>query len=327
MRLRPPASIPSAPPCQRCAAPLEATDLRCALCGLATPVPEESDEGPRLQIRIHRCKGCGSAVEFDPQAQAPRCGFCDEVMEVETLHDPPEEIEEHLPFRVSSDQAKTALQSAFARLGFFRPADVAASARIQEIEPLWWVAWSFDGAARVSWAADSNAGARRSDWAPHAGQLEIEFADVVVSASRGLSDEETETLAPHYDLASAAGGLPDRPGATIERFDVSRSQARQRILQAVDAESAARVQAQAIPGTKFRNVHTSALLRELSTRRLALPAWVLVYNYRDRPYRAVVHGQRPEAVRMQAPISWARVALVVGLALVALFLLFLGVTG
>ena len=40
---------------------------------------------------------------------------------------------------------------------------------------------------------------------------------------------------------------------------------------------------------------------EKARRRVALPAWVLAYRYRDRPYRAIVHGQRSEVVFGTAP--------------------------
>jgi len=70
-----------------------------------------------------------------------------------------------------------------------------------------------------------------------------------------------------------------------------------------------------IPGKRFRNIRVSCLVERLTTDRVALPAWVLSYRYRDRPYRAIVHGQRPEVVFGDSPIDWGKVARVVGLAL------------
>ena len=62
-----------------------------------------------------------------------------------------------------------------------------------------------------------------------------------------------------------------------------------------------------IPGRRFRNIRVSCLVEQLSTDRVALPAWVVSYRYRDRPYRAVVHGQRPEVVFGDSPIDWGKV--------------------
>ena len=52
----------------------------------------------------------------------------------------------------------------------------------------------------------------------------------------------------------------------------------------------------------------ACLIEGQTTDRVALPAWVLAYRYRGRPYRAIVHGQRPEVVFGSAPTDWAKVA-------------------
>ena len=52
---------------------------------------------------------------------------------------------------------------------------------------------------------------------------------------------------------------------------------------------------------------------------MAFPAFVLAYRYRETLYRAVVHGQDPGCVIGEAPLSWAKIAMVVaaGLAVIA----------
>ena len=42
---------------------------------------------------------------------------------------------------------------------------------------------------------------------------------------------------------------------------------------------------------------------------------MLAYRYRDRPYRAIVHGQRPEVVFGDSPIDWGKVARLVAVVL------------
>jgi hypothetical protein len=63
----------------------------------------------------------------------------------------------------------------------------------------------------------------------------------------------------------------------------------------------------AVPGRRVRNIHVSCLLKGQTTDRVALPAWVMVYRYRGSPYRAIVHGQRPELVFGTSPIDWRKV--------------------
>jgi hypothetical protein len=95
----------------------------------------------------------------------------------------------------------------------------------------------------------------------------------------------------------------------VESFDAQRSAARATIQRAIEATAKTRVEAH-IPGRRFRNVHVACLLESQTTRRVALPAWVLAYRYRGAPYRAIVHGQRNEVVFGSSPKDWAKIAAV-----------------
>jgi hypothetical protein len=231
-------------------------------------------------------------------------------MEVEKPQDPLEEAERYLCFRVDARNAAETLKQWLGGRGFFRPPDLRQASRVDSLRPLWWVGWSFDAHVYVCWAADSTAGARRSRWAPHSGELELDLKSVVVSASRGLSVAECAGLVHRYAMADAEVTPMGPTGATIERFDVQRSGARRIVADALANEAAARAAGQ-IPGSSHRKLHVSVLPRRLSTRRYAFPAYVLAYRYRDRLYRAIVHGQDPTCVVGEAPYSFARIALVV----------------
>ncbi|MFY0579915.1 zinc ribbon domain-containing protein [Cystobacter fuscus] len=310
--------------CARCGGALEVGDLRCPLCGLAvaadrTPVAETA----LVRAKVVRCDTCGASLEYSAEVKAPRCAFCASVMHVEMTADPLEQAEAFLPFSVDVAAAREALGRFLAQKRFFRPGDLARLAAVQSLQPLWWPAWGFSAGARVSWAADSDAGSRRSDWAPHAGQVELSFQDILVSASRGLTEKECARLAGSYSLARSVGSPQGPEEAQVERFDVTRSGARRQILAAVEAEARERIQREHIPGRRFRNVHVAVVLSHLETRRYALPAYVLAYRYRRKVYRVVVHGQDPAMVLGEAPVSVLKVVLVVLGVLLALALLFL----
>jgi hypothetical protein len=292
--------------CERCESQLEIGDLRCAICSQAAPAV--ADSRTVTEIEVHRCDGCGAALRYDVEVQAPSCGYCGSVMRLETLQDPMEQTQAFLPFTTDARQAQGALREWLATLGRFRPSDLKATARIDTLRPLWWVAWVFDATALISWTADSDAGSYRSDWAPHAGQAEMEFDGIAVSASRGLSEAETDALEHDYDFSTARPEPAGASGAAVEQFDVQRSLARGRVMSAIDQLAAERVGQRHVPGHRFRNVHVTALLRGLITRRLALPAYVLVYRYRGKRYRAVISGQRARVVFGTAPYSVAKIA-------------------
>lgn len=302
--------------CSRCQAPLEQGDIRCPVCAFPAPV---DSAGQAAAMKVLRCPECNAALAYSAEKQNAVCAFCGSVMKVEEPVDPIETPQARLPMVVPAESAKTALRAWLSTRGFFTPGDLATAATVDTIHPLWWAAWVCDAKATVSWTADSNAGSRRSDWAPHAGKHALEWSNLLVSASRGLSAKETIFLAPHYDV-SRLEPVPDG-AAQVEQFDVQRSAARKTVVDAIERDAADRLKAGAIPGSTFRNVHVSALLEGLTTRRLALPAWVMAYRFKGKVYRAVVHGQDAEVVTGTSPISWAKVFLVAVAALAAIALI------
>jgi hypothetical protein len=291
--------------CERCQSWLEKGDLRCAICGQAAAL--ETERRVEIEIEVLRCDGCGAGVTYDAEVQAPLCAFCGSVTRLESLEDPMEQTESFLPFTVEPSSASAALRRWLSGLGWFRPSDLKSAARMEALQPLWWVCWAFDATALVSWTADSNYGSGRSDWAPFSGQTEMVFDDIVVSASRGLTDDETSVLSPLYDLSTAQPS-PGRQGTgTIEHFDVQRSLARARIAEHIGSVADSRLVEGVIPGSSHRNVHVAPRVRKLVTRRLAMPAYVLAYRYGDKLYRAVICGQNSHCVLGSAPYSWVKI--------------------
>jgi hypothetical protein len=314
-----PAAARQATACRRCESPLAANDLRCAICGLPAIAADESS-GEETVAKVLRCHGCGAAVAYRAEAQAPRCDFCSEVMELETPEDPVDQAEAFVRFRVTPEQARAALAGWLGSRGFFRPADLRAEARIGELRPLWWAGWMFDADVLMSWAADSDAGSRRSRWAPHAGQARVAMRRVVVPASQGLREDECAALVPHYDVSDVTPE-PEQAfhDATVEQFVLQRSSARKLLGRALRGVAAEHAVAQ-LPGSTHRNLRVEVLPTRLDTRHLAFPAHVLAYRYRDRVYRAIVHGQDPKCVIGAAPWAVGRIVAVVlgALGLVAL---------
>ena len=298
----------SAVHCSRCGSPTEAGDLRCSIC--AEPTEPRAELGDDLGSTLLRCTGCSAALAYEADSSEFACGFCGEALSLEKSQDPLERVEASLPFLVEAGVARASLKRWLSGRGFFRPSDLSSKARLDSLTPLWWVGWCFDADALLSWTADSEVGSRRADWAPHSGQAEMSFDDVFVSASRGLTLSETGALEESYDLESAVLS-PDVPeGALREEFDVQRSAARALVMASLRRDAASRLKREEVPGSRCRNLHFVPLLRGLHTRRLAFPAWVLAYRYRDELYRVVISGQDAQCLQGDSPISWAKVLLV-----------------
>lgn len=302
--------------CDRCSSAIAADDLRCPICNLTCPGSKEEDR-THTTVEVLRCSGCGAAMTYDVSKLAAACAFCGSVLEVEHPADPLEEARLLLPFTVNRETAETSFRKWLGSLGWFRPRDLRTNATIETIQALRWVGWVFDAGATVSWAADTDSGARRSDWAPHAGTTELEYDDVVVPATRGLTGDEVARLVTSYDLTTATPPSSEIDPATVERFDVPRSTARARLVEAVERLARRRLADRHLPGSRFRNLHTATVLRALEARRCAFPAWVLAYRYKDRLYRTVLSGQDETCLRGEAPHSTARIAAVVAAAMAA----------
>jgi len=306
--------------CERCSSTIEVDDLRCPVCNLTCPAPAREDR-PGVEIDILRCSGCGAAMTYEVSRQAAACAFCGSVLEIEHPADPPEDARVLLPFTVDRAQAERTFREWLHSLGWFRPKDLRTDARLETIQALRWVGWVFDAQAEVSWAADTDHNTHRSDWAPHAGRTKITYDDVVVPASRGLTREEITLLLPSYDLQSADGAVDLVVDATLERFDVPRSTARARLIEAVERVGRRRLEERHLPGRRSRNLSIATVLRGLAARRFAFPAWVLAYRYKNRLYRTVLSGQDARCLKGEAPYSAFRIAAVAAAAAAVLALL------
>ncbi|MFH1810090.1 MAG: zinc ribbon domain-containing protein [Pseudomonadota bacterium] len=295
--------------CDRCHCDLEHGDLRCPVCALPVPAQPESTESGAL--RSLRCDDCGAPMHFDVQRQGARCPFCGGVAKLEQGQDPVERAEQVVPFSVDRSRARVALRRWLGKRRWLAPGDLASRSALEKTEAVHWAAWVLDADSTVSWTAESDAGARKSTWAPHAGQCELSLDGLLVSASRGLRDDEVQGLGD-YDLRVTSAS---QNGTSVqEDYGVPRSAARAQILRAVHDRAEAHVQAQEVPGRRSRRIRIELLLRSLTTRRILLPAWVLAYRYRGKVFRAVLHGQDSERVIGTVPLSpWRVLALVLGL--------------
>jgi hypothetical protein len=297
--------------CRRCSSPFENGDLRCAVCGHAAPTAVRDDLA-EATVEVLRCEGCGAAVAYSVTARAPQCAFCGSIVRLEVPEDPLEQAGLILPFTVDRSRAEETFRQWQASLGWFRPADLRSASRLESLRALWWAGWVFDVDTLVSWTADSDAGAARADWAPHAGQTELGLDGIVVSASRGLTARETSRVLPSYDLRSAGTRMPgDEAEAVVEQFELRRAAARRHVRSELERLVAERLRDGVIPGRRFRNLHTSVLARRLVTRRLGFPAWVIAYRYRGDLYRCVLSGQDAACLTGKAPISAIRVLLAI----------------
>lgn len=295
--------------CERCSCELKEGELRCPVCGMFAPQDGEGAEVDGPRARVIRCTFCRAAMTYSPEAQNLRCAYCGEVTEVETPKDPIDVTEKFIPFTVAREAAEEGLKTFWSRAKWYHHKDMAAKGTLTELRGTWWPAWLCSAQAAFFWAADSTRGAGRSKWAPHAGRLDVELNNFCVSASRGLTSAETAAIADGYDLSAFEDAPKGSDIASVECFELPRSQARQHILAHIGSCGRAAVrEAPELKGADTRKISTEGFLTGLKTRNVSLPAYVLAYRYRDKLYRVVINGQDASVSCGEYPVSAGKIA-------------------
>ena len=311
--------------CPVCGALLDEEDLFCANCGTEAPHREAAGTAPKAATSTHNflCDGCGASMSYDASAQTLRCPFCGsekmtEQQDVKMLA--PQGI---VPLTVDHGQAMTIMRGWLGR-GFWRPGDLASTAAVTKITPVYVPYWVFAAGTHTYWTADSSQtppGAR-GEWVPLSGEHHGNYANLLIGASGVLTPNETRSLCP-FDLAQAVPPEQvDTDNIIVEQFRVQRKYARPLAHQGLEELERAACQ-QYVPGS-CRNLKVNVVLKGLSSYPVLLPVWVMAYRYREQVFRFLINGQTGRATG-QAPVSWTKVAAAIAIVAVLALLLFLAI--
>jgi hypothetical protein len=81
------------------------------------------------------------------------------------------------------------------------------------------------------------------------------------------------------------------------------------MAQAILEQQASRTVQSTIRGN-VRNLRVNLFLRNMKSTPLLLPVWIMVYHYKQKPYRVLINGQTGE-VTGAAPFSGTKLAVVI----------------
>jgi len=160
----------------------------------------------------------------------------------------------------------------------------------------------------------------KTEWRPLRGEHTEYVPDVLVTASRGLSNEELEELEPfdlralaRYEPALVAGWVAEEPSLSREEcLRLAREETLARVKQRLEAF---------MPGDSHQNLQHQTRVEEESLEVCLVPVWVLAARYApDKPpLRVVVNGQSGE-VHGEVPVSLVKVLLTVGVVVLGVVL-------
>ncbi|HEX5752890.1 MAG TPA: hypothetical protein VFZ09_42195 [Archangium sp.] len=163
----------------------------------------------------------------------------------------------------------------------------------------------------------------KTEWRSLSGRHAEYVPDVLVTASRGLSNVELERIEPfdlrmlaRYEPALVAGWMAEEPSLSREEcLAMARQEAEEKMKRRLDAF---------MPGDSHRMQSVDTRLSEESLEVCLVPVWVLAARYDPEkpPLRVVVNGQSGE-VHGEVPISWVKVVLTVVAVLVLVLVVYL----
>lgn len=345
-------------PCPACGSALRfapgAGRLTCAHCGNEEPVPETRGAIPELdlraaaalppaemeEMRIAACANCGANVEFDEDLHAKECPFCAAPIVTGTGLHRHIKPQAQLPFLVTEDEARSAMQGWLRRL-WFAPSDLRRHARAERaMQGVYVPYWTYDAETRTDYTGQrgrvhyENRPVRtmvkgrsrmvtqrvaRVAWTPVRGRVARRFDDVLVLGSRSLPKSFTDALAPWdlsalsaYDPRYLAGFRAEGYGVPVEE---GYAEAKAMMNEIIEADVR-----RDIGGDRQRVGALETEVGALSFKHVLLPVWMAAYRFRGRSFRFVVNG-RTGAVRGERPYSRVKIALAILAALIAAIVL------
>lgn len=278
------------------------------------------------------CEACGAKILFDPLHRTVRCPYCDSPSVIDRPATPnrPDPVFV-VGFSVDRQQATNRVR-AFLTGKKLAPPGLRGKAA-EKVSGVYLPTYLYSAVASSSFHAtigedyyvtevsrDSKGRTsvrrkRKTEYYELRGPHRSYVGDVVVTASRGIPNDEVEAIEP-FDLGGLRRFSPSMVSGWISEEP---SMTREECLQLARRESTGkirRVVRRFMPGDSCRGVESQTALSEEAIDLVLLPVWVFAIRYReDRPpIRLLVNGQTGKAWG-KVPVSWKKVAIITAVVL------------
>lgn len=344
--------LPRGELCQACGTPLDADDRFCPACGKVHEVARSKESSD--SSRHIKCESCGAQIETQQDQRSYVCPFCEStyVLEVPETEDRPRP-EFVIGFAVTPEQAEQRFMEWISEKSWFRPSDLALARPAERLRGVYLPFWHFAMLAHSQWQASigehwyrtetyTTTGAngksetrtrqvQETEWWPLQGRHHRYYSGYMVSAAKGLSQAEADSVMP-FQLAALKRFEPGYlAGWLAEEATVSKEQALV-VCKQFFASQEQRNVAAFMPGDTHRSLSVSTNFDGETSDLCLLPVYVMNYQYKGKPYRFVVNGQTGR-INGKRPYSPGRIALAIALGvggallLVGMFLLIMAVLG
>ncbi len=283
--------------------------------------------------RTFRCENCGSEVDAPREQRSLRCPFCDSayVAELPIEQRTAQRPEFIIGFEVSREKAQELFFQWIGKNSFFRPGDLVTKSATEKQQGVYIPFWHFSMKAMSEWSAQigeywyrtetytvKNAEGKsevrtrtvqETEWWPLSGIYRKYYSGYLVSASKGLPQQEALAIQP-YRLNTMMRYRPMYlAGWMSEEYSVSREAAMAATQQEFRTREYNAINV-FLPGDVQSGLTVHTNLEVGGSDLILLPIHVLSYRYRDKVYRFLVNGQTGKTYG-EKPWSSSKVAAVV----------------
>ena len=289
------------------------------------------------EVRTLSCPNCGAKIEADADRHASTCPFCATPVVTDTGATRLIKPQGVLPFVLTEDQAKAALEDWMGRLWFAPSGLVAYARRGRRMTGVYSPFWTFDAATQSAYAGQRGDAyyetvwltqvvngrqqrvaqqVRRIRWSHASGRVARAFNDVLVLASSSLPRRFTDGLTP-WDLSHLVPYRPDYlAGFTAEGYTIPLTDGHAIARQEMAGVIAMDVRRD-IGGDEQRVERVETDFSAETFKHILLPIWTAAYKYNSKSYRFIVNGQSGR-VQGERPYSAWKIAFAAILALIAI---------
>ncbi len=303
---------------------VEEQDFQAMLERIAAWRQEAAVEAGPTDVQEVRCESCGGNVEFVGTLTSRECPYCASPIQLENAHKSGSNripVDGVLPFQIERSIAEENLR-AWVNSRWFAPNEFRRRGATGQFNGVYLSFFTFDSMTFTVYRGergehyyvtvrqgDKTVRKRRTRWYDARGRFQRFFDDVLILANTGFAQEYLDALQPWplikvvpFNQQLLAGYLArtyDRP------LDTCFEDARHRIDQAIYQDVRQRI------GGDDQRVHSIETQYDAVTfKHLLLPVWLLVYRYKEEPYRVFVNASTGE-VQGERPWSVWKIAFAV----------------
>ena len=342
-------------PCASCGATVQfapgTNSLQCPYCGHQQQVAP-----PQRQVREHSfselthkartpvqslapnhfvCQGCGARTEGTELAR--NCQFCAAPLVADTSGGeivPPEAV---LPFALARGDAREALRG-WVKSRWFAPKRLKNVTEAESSKSTYVPHWTYDARTTSRYVGERGVyyyvtetytttengrsvtrtrQVRRTRWYPASGTVARDFDDILIMATRHVTQKQLRELEP-WPLKKAVAYRPEYlAGHQALRYDVEPEAGFESAKQ--EAAQVIRQDCRSDIGGDEQRVHSvDTRYRDVTYKLMLLPVWICCYLFSGKPWQVLINGVTGE-VQGQRPYSAWKIAgaVTAGLALVA----------